>query len=711
MVSGYLAWILVTMADEPGPSIVQWLVSSPPQVWPFGRTRISPDRFADLVLTQRGDRSVALLPELLASEDERLVALGLSVVTETGSKGKDAMFAAADRRFPPGRIDRTAVNFAKRGGVPGAQLLGVWYNRERHHQARDLIVAAIDDLDWLRVHAVTPAMLESDREKDRAVALGGLRWRFAHGLPEEFILPLVRLAETSGGQAAQAAEVLREVERPEIALGPHIPRLVARFRELVARTECIAPAREQCIAFANLFGSIGPAASESLPDLELALAGAQSRSDQILTSVLLHQIGLVRSEESSADSSPDAELAGSLDPPPTAPDGLSFCPAWWNPMTPETASEQLAALSWDALGQVGFLCPEILLHGPAARKVLARAVVDRNGFLSWRQANQYPAQRLLEAAVPGALADDQGGDGIASVSDLASADRSLERELVEAMGLSSSTGISALTYLELRLTSSDPKLAAAAATAILRITTDDELWARAASVLSLQKLDEEIDWFVSSAENHLYPRRGPHPSPGPGPGGLPSFPWPPPQGARKVMFGVDLPRELLGKPGDTLEAVHLRLVKAMQDTDVEYEARTFKIPGGFVVMTRMQQTDALGVPLQSDWEWRSTLPAPSDFPDYLMRLFLAPPGYYRIICFVFADADETRTQTLALPDLESGGSILPRELATSTYRSKKAYALVYAFRKPDFGKAKPYGDVGGTAHLERSGIIRQLAAR
>jgi HEAT repeat protein len=192
------------------------------------------------------------------------------------------------------------------------------------------------------------------------------------------------------------------------------------------------------------------------------------------------------------------------------------------------------------------------------------------------------------------------------------------------------------------------------------------------------------------------------------PTSLPKFPWPPPRYTSIVTFGRELDRKLLGNDNESLDTVQKRLVKALNDADAGFESRLFAAPGGFVMLTKLEQTDENGTPLKGGDHWKDMRPTPRSPGDYLVRLFIAPPGYYRLIAFLFTDQANFGTSAAPVPKLESGGQILPAAVAAVTFGQRNAFALIYSYQKRDTGIARPYTQVSGPQHLERSHIISAL---
>jgi hypothetical protein len=189
---------------------------------------------------------------------------------------------------------------------------------------------------------------------------------------------------------------------------------------------------------------------------------------------------------------------------------------------------------------------------------------------------------------------------------------------------------------------------------------------------------------------------------------LPPFPWPPPRYASLMMFGRDADRDLLGKPDDSLDAVQKRIHRALAALDPGFESGLFGAPGGFIILTRLEQISADGSPLPGHDRWRDVRPPPSSLSDFFVRLFLAPPGYYRTLAFLFTDQVNFGYGGGSLPSIEAGGTALPADLAKARFKSRHAYVLVYAFQKRDTGSPHLYTLLSAREHLMHAGLLQRL---
>ncbi len=192
---------------------------------------------------------------------------------------------------------------------------------------------------------------------------------------------------------------------------------------------------------------------------------------------------------------------------------------------------------------------------------------------------------------------------------------------------------------------------------------------------------------------------------------LPKFPWPPPRYSSMLTFGQEVRRDLLGRSTDTLGTVQKRLTRTLSRIDPGFESGLFAVPGGFVMLTRLEQINQQGGGLPGNNRWKDVRPPPSSLTDILIRLFAAPPGYYRSIAFVFTSDTNFGRSNVPLPDYSDGGRTLPPAIAKIKYADRNAHAIVYSFRRRDTGKAKMYRELSALQHLNGLGLISALSGR
>jgi hypothetical protein len=197
--------------------------------------------------------------------------------------------------------------------------------------------------------------------------------------------------------------------------------------------------------------------------------------------------------------------------------------------------------------------------------------------------------------------------------------------------------------------------------------------------------------------------------------GFPAYPWPPEAPSSLVSLSELFDFSVGGSA--SLFDVSESLRTALRESGY-LERRYYAAPGGFVMVTRLEQTDEQGTPL-ADGK-RYLLPDDAgdfSFAAYIRNLFFAPEGYYRFIAFVVTDrayttSDSALAEDTALARLRGGSVALPsvfRELPFSDHH--RVDALIYEFRLVAGNAAvEPVtpGRLPPETHLEHSGLASAL---
>ncbi|MQA29418.1 MAG: hypothetical protein GEU82_06200 [Luteitalea sp.] len=196
---------------------------------------------------------------------------------------------------------------------------------------------------------------------------------------------------------------------------------------------------------------------------------------------------------------------------------------------------------------------------------------------------------------------------------------------------------------------------------------------------------------------------------------MPTFPWPPP---RYSAFST-IAREWVAPGGNaTLASAASRLEGAF-DAAGYGERSYYWIPGGFALVSRIEQIRSDATPVEPPARWAVETPKVSEgFIDHIRALFNAPPGFYRAIVFTatdqdFAAGDRAPTSNEARNWISSGSLRLPETVGLRPY-SERHYttALIYEFeRRADQSEARARvpSDSLGRVHLERAGLWEALA--
>ncbi len=198
--------------------------------------------------------------------------------------------------------------------------------------------------------------------------------------------------------------------------------------------------------------------------------------------------------------------------------------------------------------------------------------------------------------------------------------------------------------------------------------------------------------------------------------GFPQFPWPPP----KASAFAKLPRSEIIPSGLSLpqlnDAAH-RLEQALDVAGYD-QRRYYAIPGGFALVTQIEQMRSDGTPKSAPDRWSVPVPHAKvvDLKSYLLALLTKPVGHYRVIAFVVTDrlikqGEASLSEEEARGWTRDGGMGLPQEIATIPYSdTHEVGALIYEFEKKQDEAAVLIQQslLTGKTHLERSGILKAL---
>ncbi|MGH8533132.1 MAG: hypothetical protein ACREV1_10525 [Gammaproteobacteria bacterium] len=213
------------------------------------------------------------------------------------------------------------------------------------------------------------------------------------------------------------------------------------------------------------------------------------------------------------------------------------------------------------------------------------------------------------------------------------------------------------------------------------------------------------------------PHPPPYPDPYPDPPGIPKFPWPPPRASTKEV----IPSELLeSKSGATsLRDVERRISEVLRENGY-FERSYYAVPDGFALVTKIEQINDDGTPKEGPQRWSLGVPRLYKFTleAYLSALFLAPPGYYRVIVFIVTAHPIVQSEAKVTPKetgdwLRAGADRLPESIGALDF-SREGYActaLVYEFRRrteSDEPAILDPGNIPGRIHLVKAGLWEAL---
>jgi hypothetical protein len=201
---------------------------------------------------------------------------------------------------------------------------------------------------------------------------------------------------------------------------------------------------------------------------------------------------------------------------------------------------------------------------------------------------------------------------------------------------------------------------------------------------------------------------------------LPHFrlPAPAPSATAVLPQSAFVPR-----PANLFE-LHERILKALNECGY-FENAFYYVPRGFALVTRIEQIDDEGSPLDERRRWDINLSAGMHewtLAQYLRVLFLAPRRRYRVIVFIVSPGDYPRSEVMISSDeamkwFSLGPSYLPNVYELISFSNDyRVTALIYEFyvrgrtsNNKDANLVRP-SHLLGDDHLAKSHISAALAA-
>lgn len=151
-----------------------------------------------------------------------------------------------------------------------------------------------------------------------------------------------------------------------------------------------------------------------------------------------------------------------------------------------------------------------------------------------------------------------------------------------------------------------------------------------------------------------------------------------------------------------------------------YEKSYYSVPDGFAVVTKLEKIYSDGKPFPTQYRWKAKLIPLRKFSlkTYMEALFIARPGFYRIIVFVvtphpFSQTKRTIEADVAISWLSEGLNKLPVDIGNLEFtKEHTCTALIYEFERveanPQAHVLKP-GRLSAITHLEQSNLWHMLA--
>jgi hypothetical protein len=190
------------------------------------------------------------------------------------------------------------------------------------------------------------------------------------------------------------------------------------------------------------------------------------------------------------------------------------------------------------------------------------------------------------------------------------------------------------------------------------------------------------------------------------------FPWPPPQWSARYK----LPTAIVDPDNpEMLGAIADRIGEAFTRGRIEEFALYTVGDSGFAYVSRLERIDRDGTPLPDPDRWPSEMTGElkaRSIVAYFKSLFVASPGYYRVIAIVvsprpIAAASEPMTPQLA-GALANGPQVLPRRFRERRIAGAYGTALIYEFeaKKAQERPRLILSEVPPVQHLILAGLWR-----
>jgi hypothetical protein len=212
-----------------------------------------------------------------------------------------------------------------------------------------------------------------------------------------------------------------------------------------------------------------------------------------------------------------------------------------------------------------------------------------------------------------------------------------------------------------------------------------------------------------------------HPAAPAAPAAIPRFPWPPPAASSFVTISLKrlLPSTISKRPY-LFSDVDLALRSALDGAGY-FEGSYYVIPQGYALATRMESIESDGSPRPGQARW-NVEPDSRDISifslsSYLVALFSAPPGRYRVIVFLvtsepFAAKDATVSREETTRWLFLGGNQLPTSLRVQPLDpGTVCTAMIYEFQKDSSSNPAFFlrpGKFSANVHMIKTGLQRLI---
>jgi HEAT repeat protein len=178
---------------------------------------------------------------------------------------------------------------------------------------------------------------------------------------------------------------------------------------------------------------------------------------------------------------------------------------------------------------------------------------------------------------------------------------------------------------------------------------------------------------------------------------LPSLAMPPPSIWNTISLSL---------PADkSVYDAYTRIQAALADY---HSFGLFAAPGGFTLVTRVEQIDPNWKPLPGEYRWRADRPSVSPlYPfSFFREMLFAPPGKFRMIAFMVTTdlkpefSAEPWTEDEARKKFLQGAKVLPDSFSKIPYAGHYCHVLIYNYDKPLAKMAKVDNEGAGVGVAE-----------
>lgn len=195
----------------------------------------------------------------------------------------------------------------------------------------------------------------------------------------------------------------------------------------------------------------------------------------------------------------------------------------------------------------------------------------------------------------------------------------------------------------------------------------------------------------------------------------PMFIWPPPKASASAIVPYKPSGSKKGK-NVTLGDVNNWLVETLEESGY-VEKSFFSVPGGYAIVTRLEQIEKSGCPKPGNDRWLTEASSMQKLTlkNYLRALFFSDPGLFRIVVFIVTPEPFRQSQTQvqreeAMKWLEMGANKLSSAISTQKYTDDFTItALIYEFskEKQKVPILNTPSKITGKEHLAQAGIIKK----